>query len=69
MLPFVWDMLKLIWWYPDELEEGEEPLTADMTGLRSFLEDEVLPWFERRKLELANRPLIHDQAFGEARTS
>jgi hypothetical protein len=55
------------WWddlltrNPDELEEGEEPLTADVTGLRSFLEDEVLPWFERRKLELANRPLIRDQ--------
>jgi hypothetical protein len=50
----------------DELEEGEEPLTADVTGLRRFLDDEVLPWFESRKKELANRPLIRDQAFGEA---
>ena len=27
---------------------------------------EVLPWFENRKYELANRPLIREQAFGEA---
>jgi len=26
----------------------------------------VLPWFEGRKKELANRPLIREQAFGEA---
>jgi hypothetical protein len=50
----------------DELEEGEEPATADETGLRRFLEHEVLPWFETRKKELANRPLIREQAFGEA---
>jgi hypothetical protein len=27
----------------------------------------VLPWFETRKKELANRPLIREQAFGVAR--
>ena len=60
------------WWAdilarnPDEMEEGEEPATADIEGLRSFLEGEVLPWFENRKKELANRPLIRQQAFGEA---
>ena len=58
------------WWAdclapdPDELDEGEEP--ADETGLRRFLEDTVMPWFETRKKELANRPLIREQAFGEA---
>ena len=52
---------------PDkELEEGEESATADVEGLRCFLEDEVLPWFKNRKNELANRPLIREQAFGEA---
>jgi hypothetical protein len=30
------------------------------------LQGEVLPWFENRKKELANRPLIREQAFGEA---
>ena len=25
----------------------------------------MLPWFEARKKELANRPLIREQAFGE----
>jgi hypothetical protein len=60
------------WWMdtlagdPDELGEGEEPATADVEGLRRFLEGEVLPWFENRKTELANRPLIREQAFGEA---
>ena len=37
------------WWAdvlarePDDLDEGEEPATADAEGLRRFLEDEVLP--------------------------
>ena len=51
---------------PDELGEGEEPATADVEGLRRFLEGKVLPWFENRQKELANRPLIREQAFGEA---
>jgi hypothetical protein len=60
------------WWAdmlargPDELEEEEKPFTADPEGLRRFVETEVLPWFEKRKKELANHPLIRDQAFGEA---
>jgi hypothetical protein len=60
------------WWAdvlardPDELEDTEEPATADLDGLRRFLEAEVLPWFETRKKELANRHLIREQAFGEA---
>jgi hypothetical protein len=58
------------WWadmlarHPDK--QGEEPATADEVGLRRFLEDEVLPWYESREKELANRPLIREQAFGEA---
>jgi hypothetical protein len=35
-------------------------------GLRGFLEGEVLPWLQNRKKELANRPLIREQAFGES---
>jgi hypothetical protein len=35
-------------------------------SLRRFLEGEVLPWFENRKKILVNRPLIREQAFGEA---
>jgi hypothetical protein len=34
--------------------------------LRRFLEAEVLPWLETRKTALANRPLVREQAFGEA---
>ena len=33
-------------------------------GLR--IEGDVLPWFENRKKELANRPRTREQAFGEA---
>ena len=50
----------------DELADDEEPATADADSLRRFLETEVLPWFEGRKKELANRPLIREQAFGDA---
>jgi hypothetical protein len=51
---------------PDEPEEGKEPATADVEGLRRFLEGDVLPWFDNRRKELANRPLIREQAFGES---
>jgi hypothetical protein len=60
------------WWAgqlardPRELDEDEALASADAEGLRRFLEGEVLPWFETRKKELANRPLIREQAFGEA---
>src|SRR5205807_6813945 len=60
------------WWAnrlardPHELEQDEESASADAGGLHGFLEAEVLPWFETRKKELANRPLIREQAFGEA---
>ena len=50
----------------DELDDGEEPATADVEGLRGFLKAKVLPWFERRRAVLANRPLIREQALGEA---
>jgi len=48
------------------VQGAEEPATADVEGLRRFLETQVLPWFEARKKELANRLLIREQAFGEA---
>jgi hypothetical protein len=60
------------WWEdvlardPDKLDEDEEPATADVESLRRFLEHEVRPWFVTRRKELANRPLIREQAFGEA---
>ena len=50
----------------DQLNEGDEPATADAEGLGRFLKTEVLPWFEARRKELANRPLIREEAFGES---
>ena len=60
------------WWAdmlerePDDLDEGQAPFKADLDDLRRFIETEVLPWDDRRRTELANRPLIRDQAFGES---
>ena len=60
------------WWHqalrkhPDKFEEDEEPYTADPDSLRRFLEVEVVPWHERRRKELEYRPLVREQAFGEA---
>jgi hypothetical protein len=51
---------------PKELDEGKKPYRADASGLRKFLEGEVLPWLARRRSALVNRPLIRRQAFGEA---
>ncbi len=51
---------------PDELEEEEEPATADAGRMRRFPEREILPWYVTRKKELANRPLFCEQGFGEA---
>ena len=57
------DMLTL---KSDELEEDDELATADVDGLRRFLEGKVLPWFEKRREEISQRPLLRDQAFGES---
>ena len=60
------------WWTdhlargPDELGEGEQPATANRDSLMRFLTDEVLPWFDTRRQDLRNRPLIREQAYGEA---
>ena len=51
---------------PDDLDEDEEPATADAECLQRHLEREILPWSVTRKKELSNRPLIREHAFGEA---
>jgi len=53
-------------WKADDYEEGQTLYRADTASLKRFLEDEVLPWYEKRELELDNRPLIRSQAHGEA---
>jgi hypothetical protein len=56
---------ELLTWEPDDYED-QTPYCADAASLKRFLEGEVLPWYERRQLELQYRPLIRAQAFGEA---
>jgi hypothetical protein len=53
-------------WNAADYEEDQTPYGADAESLRRFLEAEILPWYDKRRLELENRPLIRAQAFGEA---
>ena len=53
-------------WGPDDYDEDQKPYSADAESLKRFLEDEVVPWYERRCQELEYRPMIREQAFGEA---
>jgi hypothetical protein len=60
------------WWQdqlggePDDYDEDQTPYHADPESLKRFLEDEVLPWYDKRRRELEHRRLIRAQAFGEA---
>jgi hypothetical protein len=53
-------------WEAGDYEEDQTPYRADAESLRRFLESDVLLWYENRRRELENRPLIRAQAFGEA---
>ncbi len=53
-------------WEPDDYDEDETPFHADAESLSRFLQTKVSPWYDRRRRELENRPLIRSQAFGEA---
>jgi hypothetical protein len=57
---------KQLTWEADDYEDDQTPYRADAESLRRFLESEILPWYENRRRELENRPLIRAQAFGEA---
>ena len=60
------------WWAdrlacePENLDEGEGPYAADPDSLRRFIETQVQPWYGRRRIELTNRPLVREQAYGES---
>jgi hypothetical protein len=60
------------WWEellargPGDVPEGEVPATPDAICLRRFLELVALPWLANRQMELTNRPLVREQAIGEA---
>ena len=57
---------KQLTWEPDDYDEDQTPYCADAASLKRFLESEILPWYEKRQLELDHRPQIRAQAFGEA---
>ena len=53
-------------WTPDDYSENQMPYRTDAANLKRFLENEILPWCERRRQEFGGRPLICEQAIGEA---
>jgi hypothetical protein len=57
---------EVLGWEQDDFEEYEKPYAANSADLLRFLEERVIRWYEDRRKELENRPLIRDQAFGEA---
>jgi hypothetical protein len=50
----------------DEPDVGREPYRHGAEGLSRFLQGEVTNWYETKRKELASRPLVQSQAFGEA---
>ena len=46
--------------------EEEDDYTADAASLVRFLNKDIKSWYEMRRKELLNRPLIREQAFGES---
>jgi hypothetical protein len=53
-------------WEREDYEEDEEPFRATAEDLLRFLQEKVLPWYDKRRAQLDHRPLIRDQAIGEA---
>ena len=59
------------WWAnsiaPKSKARGEDGrrYTADAASLLRFLQDDVLPWLARHRIQLENRSLVREQAFGE----
>ena len=46
-------------------DEDGKRYTAEADSLQQFLHDEVMPWLQRYRVQLENRPLVREQAFGE----
>jgi hypothetical protein len=53
-------------WEPDDYDQDQTPYSEDAESLRRFLETEIIPWYDNRRREIDNRPLIRAQAFGDA---
>lgn len=56
------------WWqeHLEDADEDDEHYTPDADSLQRFLEGDVTDWYDTRRKELENRPLIRVQAFAEA---
>ena len=60
------------WWLETLEEWAEEPepdYEATAESLSGWLEEEAVPYFRKRDVELANREMIREHALGEALTA
>ncbi len=60
------------WWLETLEESAEEPepdYEATEESLSGWLEEEAVPYFRKRDVELANREMIREHALGEALTA
>ncbi len=60
------------WWLETLEEWAEEPepdYEATAESLSGWLEEEAVPYFRKREVELANREMIREHALGEALTA
>ena len=60
------------WWLETIEEWAEEPepdYEATIESLSGWLEEEAVPYFRKREVELANREMIREHALGEALTA
>ena len=53
-------------WRSDDYADGVVPYEPSATSLRTYLEAEILPWYERTSAEIQARPQILTQAYGES---
>ena len=53
----------------EDLEEGEEPMTPDVEGLRQYILNHIMPLNLQMRREMENHQLICTQAFGQSHDS
>jgi hypothetical protein len=56
------------WWQVvlDEGDDAERGYSPNAAGLLRFLQEEVRPWYDKKREEVERRPLLRSQALGEA---
>jgi hypothetical protein len=53
-------------WEDADYSEGMQPYRPDTKSLKRYLEDEILPWYDRERERLLALPAVRAQALGES---